>query len=519
MIPKSKKSKLELIEANHFKDLPEETRVLFVKRSVMSAPGFAFELSKFNSPASVFKEVYDRSSHRYVSAFENAIKHGHLALARLWLLKFNKLEGGRHRESWMDIVKITHVSSATDAQIYRARVWLQKSFNKKETPEEVMEEVMSAFCNGRPLLGFLCAKELLKYESSILARLTLSGKNWPKEMRVDDAGNFKKVLFSLQKSIQQANKVDIKECGLLSHIRYWAEALKGSSPELAEKLKNLGETLWDLGAFDGPKVHAKLFRLKPYTAEDPRAKIVESASAIYNGDKESFYSTECNASEVFKEMLLEVCRNPGSLEDPDDGRNWDHFIAAHPQCKQANSNPFTKWGLSSCALLSLTKEGGGRLIELGLSRGYSIKDSEWVLAANDAMGRAFISGHLGELKYERLTNKTWTLTLENFLVPTENVNKKAIEFEGSKKILKSEKDWRYQSLSSVALSIGLHQTAMSLFKAGCSLGNYTQVLKEVEPRYRQGIVALEAKVQHEALCEDLNEDKKWLDFKTKKMRL
>lgn len=505
-----------------------------MQRSASSAPGLAYELSRELPSHFPFSSAYDRSSYGSThSAFENAVRRGHLPLARAWAAQMRRNPqasryaalGGRYDSPTVHLMRLACEGSASDGRIWRSRHWLRHAAQGR-APEggadHAAREAIAAFCAGRPRLGLWLARELLSAPPEKLARATDSAMEWPLsvgpelwEEKKRSAGDFKRALEGLFSGSRDSG-AHPKKCGLLAHLAYWAKAVEGSDPGLSQELAKLNQELWERGAFDTPIQHAERFAKAPYGPADPRAAFCVQGSGRTAGEHRSHGSDQDRPDAALFAALLARCAQRPDAKGRD-GAVWDAFVAAHAGAPQANPNPFAAWGAGSAALISLCSDA--RLIELGLDRGFSPEGSQWLLVKPGAMITAFRQQKLPSPKaHQNLVNRARMLGPEGFGVKERKApgpkSKKAgkalkngdpatglpkAEWHEDKK--ESAESWTFQSLPSVALMCGHAGLARRLVKAGCPEASFAQALSETAGTDRHTMEALSARFESESLFE------------------
>lgn len=520
--------KLEPIHASDVEALPEQTRMLLLKRAAATSPGFAYELSKTLPAKLLSQDIYDPVSGRSRSGIDNAlavaVSAGHFALARILASRVAaslpaKKNCGGPSDTWLFWACLAQKSSATDGQVWRSRRWLatQAGFSSALSDANLLvQEAASASCNGRPWLALMCARELLSLPAEKIAMATALPEAWPKTIGAElwlspdpisersppsAAHQFAKDLALLEgRQISESNWnrsagrciEQARSCSILEHLAFWAQTLRASSPKLSASFSSLEEALWRKGAFAAPERHAAMFALRPYGPDDPRARLCEQGSVQSDGTTVGRFEAgrRLPGAPFFEAILSHCCALPDALGV--DGAAWDAFAAAHPASQQANPNPFATWRGSSAALLSLSSNG--RLIELALSRGFSPAGAEWVIAAPGAMCQAFDRGSLVLATHFSVPpDQGVVFCPSGFFIharppaPGQTLQRdgdplempfKANRTAGHGPVLAN---WSWQSFASVALACGHANLAILLGRAASPQPSLTQIFAEASP--------------------------------------
>lgn len=543
MTSTSRPSKLEPIFAADLHCLSPEEKAILVARAAAAAPGFAYELSRSISPNFLLEGAYDPSGRSSKSPVEAAISEGNFALARLWARRI--LDAGlaglappdperlwglsrRIRSGWPQWASAAQESNASDGQIWRARRWLaahQGLSQSLSRASDLAAEAVSASCSGRPWLAMMCAKELLSCPPEQIAQATAILGEWPSwaqsslwqpdpalsPLAISKA--FSKRLDSAYSSQSngrsRGSSPSVQDghpngCGVLEHLAYWAGALRPSDSALSEQIQLLESALWARGCFAAPKRHAELFALNPYGPLDPRAVMCSSteAASSSDGSRNNQWGPRREPASRFFEAMLARCSARPDIHGSDCA-SWDGFVAAHPQCPQADPNPFAVWGGGSAALLSLC--GDGRLIERALERGFDPAPSQWVLAAPRAMGSAFHNKRLLAPSLRSVHGRDILAPEGLFIHPRplpSSGSNPSLHKDGDLPILPKARrpagkadehplaGWTWQSLASVALACGHARLAIMLGGQGRPEATLAQAIKESPPNDRHAIEAL-----------------------------
>lgn len=537
MPPAIPHSKLEPIQASDFADLPANARHVLMQRAAKSAPGFAFELSKALPTRLIFEQAYDSSIYKDKGCpFEHAISSGHFALARLWAARARSSPDAKRtlpNPERPTPFSLALDSSQTDERIWLSRRWLSDPLSKPHAAiahrhanpnaSDLVQLCIQSFSSGRPGLGLLFARELASRPPEEIAQATINAHDWPDAIEPSLWTKSKEKRHAFMRDIESRCSdrssfsnapIHPRRLGVLSHLDYWAAATLETDPKLSSSLDDCSQALWQAGAFASPQAHARLFFKKPYGPNDPRAQLCQAAAlALPDLKPPGRYGQEDPRAPllgIFFATLAKACAEPGNGISLD-ARHWDAFTHAYSGAPQGNPNPFSTWGPSSCALLSLC--GNGRLIEIGLARGFSPEASQWFLASPGSVARAFRDERLDAPKIDvHPISGTSSFYPHGFGIhrPRHEAGKRKPtapkDCATPAGLPKHDHDdtakhWRYQSLASIALACGFRTSARALARAGSPAASLALLSEEAPKQFAGTLSKIAALADADALAD------------------
>lgn len=397
-MPMTKMNKTEYLASSLFLALPSRAKAVLAFKS-MEAPRFAFEIIRSMSHGEFVErrfEIATNKSRHGTSLSLLCLEFGELGLARGLFNVFRKksidsesagkFHGAANAtyNAYYEHIEAIIQDRFKDAQILRARSWIAKALCPDRWQPNLAIEATLAFAAGRPLLGLaLCEKLLLLAPGEIADQTSLDAElplglqdmrmAWisDKSKHGSVAESWRKSIFAIRDHSPDGWRRDpltisaISNSGLLPLAAKWsailasaptahpqAEDLLGASAKLAA----VADALWDKGALTSPSDYVARFTRAPLLPDSPQILHIKK-------------SRDSDSKAPAQALLLAAAMNP--IGACGDGQLlWDACVNAHLDViEKISPNPFSTLSSGqSPALWSLS--GNGKLIELGLSRGF-----------------------------------------------------------------------------------------------------------------------------------------------------
>lgn len=394
-----KKNKTELLPPSIFLGLPDSPKALLASKS-LGAPRFAFEIMSSMSQNQFVERRFElaTSMARHGTSLSLlCLESGQMGLARGLFLFFRKKGAGGQpsenakrssnagRISYYEHIGAIIQDRFTDGQVLRARPWIAQALHAADWRPNVACEARQAFAAGRPLLGLALCEMLLLLAPSEIAAQTSLDVELPRGLQTmpidwaDEKSKNGSLAKSWGKSIRGVRDHSpdgwrrepltistISNSSLLPLASMWSSLLAttpASHPQAenllaaSARLAAIADALWTKGALTSSSDYVSRFSISPLSPSSPQITFLKECQ-------------DPDAKAPAQSLYLAAAMDPTSACG--DGQLlWDAFINSHLDVvDKCSPNPFaTLDSGQSAALWSLS--GNGKLIELGLSRGFA----------------------------------------------------------------------------------------------------------------------------------------------------
>lgn len=487
------RSKPDPIPASAFAGMCAESLNRLCSDTAASNPRFSLAIAKMGAPLSPFVS----SSRRHggfiaqKSAFFHALEAGHLGYARLLAARLDAHARARnstaaqaveshgstpafHNQMFLAILS----SGLADDKVLRARGWLWRRLGcaGSKLPVQLDFEARAAFAHGRPAAALSLCRELALLDGRGVSRATSGRPDLPAgaasiALPIAPGGRVKNLAFrSLLPNdsggrtgdADSASRASFDQAALLCLGAFWESKLAAAQPtsdggpgSLSRQIGLAMDDLWAMGACSSPADSARRFARAPYLAGSPQALALALASSASGFPL------------ALAPLWVAAAERP---EDPcGSSILWDAFVSAHEGLGPVGPNPFALLPSGQAAAL-WSLAGDGKLIALGLARGYDPKPIQHLLVHPGATGELVrtqgSSLRAADARHALAKSYQSHPACQGVFIDKERGPKARRPVPGS---TDEPTQWMRSNLASLALFSGHPAAASALAAAGCDV--------------------------------------------------